>query len=106
MAGVNFIAGDVTVADMEDFEEKVGVPLIDALQAVDEGEQKDTKVLTGLIWIAARREDPALTFEDARHLPLSTLTISENREARRARPTKAAPKKSGSKSKTASKKRA
>lgn len=110
MSIVTIVEAKLCVADMEDFEERVGSPLLEALEALKAKDAKtpDTTTLTGLIWIAKRHEEPDFTFEEARFVPISELVVDQeanpNRAARRAKPSgqktkSAATKKPASKSK-------
>ena len=54
------------LVDQMDFERKVGMTVYKAVSSMpDEGEEWDVPaaVVVGLAWIAARRSDPELTFE-------------------------------------------
>lgn len=83
---------DLTIGDMEDFEEGVGKPLHEALKpvpATDEDGNKlfdekgrpemtvqlSAKSLRYLIWIVKRHSDPSFTAEDARKVKVGQLVI-------------------------------
>lgn len=82
----------LTIGDLEDFEEVVGEPLYDSLQAkpvldhdgnkvLDEKGRPElatkisTKALKALIWITQRVENPEFTIEDARNVRVGALEI-------------------------------
>jgi hypothetical protein len=81
----------LTIGDLEDFEDVVGVPLYDALKpkAVYEDGQKvldekgrplletqiSTKALKALIWITQRIENAEFTLDDARRVRVSALEL-------------------------------
>ncbi|WP_326827361.1 hypothetical protein [Streptomyces sp. NBC_01751] len=82
----------LTIGDLEDFEDVVGVPLYDALQpkpvigsdgkkVLDEKgrpelqTQMSTKALKALIWITQRIEKPDFSLEDARNVKVSALEL-------------------------------
>ena len=104
MAKLVFNENDLTIGDMEDFEDAVGVPLTEALKPVkvrddegnlvrhscaesgcdesckDNGRPEETvnmtaKVLKALIWIASRQDNPDFTLEDARNVKVTELDI-------------------------------
>jgi hypothetical protein len=82
----------LTIGDLEDFEDTVGVPLYDVLQpkpvigpdgkkVLDEKgrpemqTQISTKALKALIWITQRIEKPEFTLDDARRVRVSELEL-------------------------------
>lgn len=81
----------LTIGDLEDFEDVVGVALYDALKpkpVLEDGKkvlddsgrpvletQISTKALKALIWITQRVEKPEFTLEDARRVRVSALEL-------------------------------
>jgi hypothetical protein len=82
----------LTIGDLEDFEDTVGVALYDALQpkpvigpdgkkVLDEKGRPEmqtqitTKALKALIWITQRIEKPEFTLDDARRVRVSELEL-------------------------------
>lgn len=82
----------LTIGDLEDFEDVVGLPLYDALQPkpvrdangrklLDEKgrpemqTQISTKALKALIWITQRMEKPGFSLDDARAVKVSALEL-------------------------------
>ncbi|CCF83649.1 hypothetical protein [Nitrolancea hollandica] len=68
---LNIDPNDFTLGDIEDFEAYCGQPfeLLLGKGAVVSG-----KMLTALIWVIKRREDPSYTTEQARTIKLSDFT--------------------------------
>lgn len=83
---------DLTIGDLEDFEEGVGATLDESLKRYpvvdDEGNKVfdakgrpetevrlSAKALRHLVWIVKRKEDPAFTAEDARNLKVASLEV-------------------------------
>jgi hypothetical protein len=89
---IRFDEDELTLGDLEDFEDTVGVPLFEALKpkpVLDEDGNKVTdekgrpqmgvelsaKALKGLVWIVLRQERPGFTLEDARNVKVAALEI-------------------------------
>lgn len=105
MSIATLVEQNLCVADMEDFEQAVGVPLLDTLEKLKADEMPSNQILTGLIWIAKRHEDSDFTMEDARHVPLSELIIDARTNPTRAeRRAKTGVKKTAAKKTTAKRK--
>lgn len=98
MTALSLNPEDLSIGDLEDFEEITGMQLQKALEAKpvldDEGNQvKDekgrplreaqlsTKVLKALVFLTKRREDPTFTIEDARNVKVTELNFTEADEA-------------------------
>lgn len=92
MAKLVFNENELTIGDLEDFEDAIGVPLAEALKPVsvrdEEGNlvrdekgrpvqevQMSARVLKGLVWIASRQENPEFTLADARNVKVTELDI-------------------------------
>jgi len=93
MTSMTFDENNLTIGDLEDFEDAIGVPLTEALKPVpvrdpetneivrdEKGRPEQTinmsaKVLKGLIWIANRHENPDFSLEDARSVKVTELDI-------------------------------
>lgn len=105
LSKIVFNENDLTIGDLEDFEDAIGVPLTKAIQPVtlkdedgktvrhncDEDECEDDpckdngrpvqtvnisgKVLKGLVWIAKRQDDETFSLEDARKVKVTELDI-------------------------------
>lgn len=88
---------DLTIGDLEDFEDFIGTPFNEAFKprpVVDEnGErvfdakgrpemsvQVTAKVLRCLVWIVRRKVDPAFTLEDARNVRVSQLELVDGED--------------------------
>lgn len=86
---------DLTIGDLEDFEEVTGVSLQEALKPVpllDENGEKvfdekgrpitevqvSTKTLKGLVWIIGRKENPSFSLTDARNVKVTSLEIESD----------------------------
>lgn len=86
---------DLTLGDLEDFEDAVGVSLMDALKQTpikdpETGEvvrdekgraqmqvNVSAKALKGLVWITQRRENPEFSLEDARNVRVAAIELAE-----------------------------
>lgn len=85
---------DLSIGDLEDFEEITGESLTDALKARpvldDEGKRVfdakgrplsearlSAKVIKALVFLTKRRDVPGFTLEDARHVRISELKFAE-----------------------------
>lgn len=97
---------DLTLGDLEDYEDYVGMPLADALKERpiigDDGQvvrdergrpkkevQLTIKALTGIVWVVERTANPDFTVEDARKVKVSELEIDESpAETRESRDVK------------------
>jgi hypothetical protein len=70
---------DLTVGDLEDFEDIVGRPIGEVLprtRAEAKGWVPSAKVLKALVFIAKRRDDPGFTIEDARRVRVTELELA------------------------------
>lgn len=98
MSALNLNPEDLSLGDLEDFENITGKSLQDALAAKpvldDNGKQvKDAKgrplreaqlsitVIKALVYLTKRRENPAFTLEDARNVKVTELNFTEADEA-------------------------
>jgi hypothetical protein len=95
MSALNLNPEDLSIGDLEDFEEITGMQLQKALEAKpvidpDTGKQvKDakgrplrevqisTKVLKALVFLTKRRENPEFTLKDARDVKVTELNFAE-----------------------------
>jgi hypothetical protein len=85
---------DLSIGDLEDFEEITGQALTEALKSrpvldadgnrtFDEKgrplseAQLSAKVIKALVFLVKRRDNPAFTLEDARHVRISDLKFAE-----------------------------
>ncbi len=64
-----FDINELDLGELEDFAEATG---IDPMQLQD-GWQPTLKAVRAFVWLIRRREDPALTLEDARRVKVSEL---------------------------------
>jgi hypothetical protein len=81
---------DLTLGDLEDFEDACGIPLADAVRPIpitdewgnvvkdDDGRpativKLSIKQIKALVWIAGRKTDPTFTLADARDVRVSEL---------------------------------
>lgn len=60
---------DLTLAECEEFEAETGV----LITSLDEGGEVPIKVLTALVWLTKRRDEPSFTLDDARKVKLSSV---------------------------------
>lgn len=89
---IRFDEDNLTLGDLEDFEDAAGVPLFDALKPVptfdDEGEKvrdekgrpvmevkMSAKTLKALVWIVLRAEREGFTLDDARNVKVAALEM-------------------------------
>jgi hypothetical protein len=93
---------DITVEEAELIEDYSGLSLEDFFKEIgtyhDENKNPPMKLLTPIIWIAGRRDDPKFTIEQARKVKFSELQSPEgnapapagesNGTAKRTRPKK------------------
>lgn len=92
MAKLIFDENNLTIGDLEDFEDATGVELQNALKPVplrddegnlvrnDKGEVErgveiKPKMLKALVWIANRHDDESFTLDDARRVKVTELEI-------------------------------
>ena len=66
---MNLNVDDLTLGELEDIEEKTGVNVA----TLKQGAAPPTKVLTALVWVMKRREDPSFTYEMARETKVTAL---------------------------------
>ena len=52
--------GALTAPDAKEFRKAVGIPLAAVLSGAQDG---DIDVIAGLVWLARRKDEPALTYE-------------------------------------------
>ena len=69
MSEFTFDLDKVTVGDIVDIEETVGMPWDDIVDM----DSPPTKVLLAMLWIVKRRDNPEFTLEDARNTPLAEV---------------------------------
>lgn len=89
---IKFDEDNLTLGDLEDFEDATGVELFDALKPVtvkdDDGKpvrdekgrpvqevQLSAKSLKALVWIVLRAERPGFSLDDARNIKVAALEI-------------------------------
>jgi len=77
---------ELTIGDLEDFEDIVGSPWEDIRPGPDSAVKMSTKAIKALVFIARRKTDPSFTLEMARDVKLGELRI----EPLRSDPTPAA----------------
>ena len=80
MTALRFDENEITVGDLEDFEDITGRPLEEVLAEFRDRKPEDTslpplKVLKAIIFLAKRHEDPAFTAAMARDVKISELEI-------------------------------
>ena len=66
---MNLNVDDLTLGELEDIEERTGVNVA----TLRGGGPPPSKVLTALVWVMKRREDPSFTYEQARELKVTEL---------------------------------
>lgn len=73
---------DVDGLEARDFRQAVGMPLLDATAAALRGEIDTLELAAGVMWILDRRENPAMTYEDAlRSVSYATVKMPEEADA-------------------------
>ena len=73
----------LTLGDLEDFEDFVGQDLFAVIPTTEEQAAEfkpSAKVLTGIVWIVKRAENPDFTIEDARHTKIADLDLKFGEE--------------------------
>lgn len=65
---------DLTLGDMADLEEHVGIPGSEIFSQLSEGDWS-AKMFEGLVLVTARRDNPDFTIEDARNVRLADLEM-------------------------------
>lgn len=79
---------ELTIGDLEDFEEAAGVAFEDAFVAGPDGNVKPSlKAIKAIVWVVKRQSDPGFTLDDARNVKLVELEIGS--EAEGSAPTSA-----------------
>lgn len=73
---IRFSEDDLTIGDLEDFEEIVGASIDDAFQ---DGKSVSTKTLKAVVFITKRRDNPDFTLEDARKVKVSELVLEPSK---------------------------
>jgi hypothetical protein len=72
---------DLTIGDLEDFEDIVGMSFDDAMAPGPDGKPKvTTKALKALVFLSKRREDPTFTLDDARAIKVSELQVGSEED--------------------------
>ncbi len=79
---IDFSTGDLTLEEAEDFEEYTGVhpgDLAKLLKPDADGKataNPPTRIVTAIVWIFGRREDPTFTLVRARGMKFSELNFT------------------------------
>lgn len=63
---------ELTLGDLDDFEETVGESFFDCIKP---GVMPSTKALLALVWITERKSDPTYTLAQAREVKVGDLDI-------------------------------
>lgn len=71
---VEFDINDLSLGDAEDLEEYTGLSVMELDGALRAG-KVSTRVVTGIIWIMKRREDPSFTLAQARAIKFAELEV-------------------------------
>lgn len=71
---ITFDINALSLEDAEDLEEYTGIPVMKLSAALEAG-AVPTKVLTAMVWILKRREDPSFTLAAARALRFNDLEV-------------------------------
>lgn len=69
---------DLTIGDLEDFEDVVGEPLMGFVG--NTGKAMSAKVMKALVWITRRRDDEGFSLEDAAAVKVSALDWAGDEE--------------------------
>lgn len=89
---------DLTLGDLEDFEELVGKPIDEVVKPVPVTDEfgarvfdakgrpemtvkVPTKAVIALVWLSQRRDNPEFTLADARKVRVGSLVMTETNEA-------------------------
>ena len=73
-APLTIVLDDLTIGDLEDFEDITGKPLDEAMALGPNGQPKvSPKVMKALVFLTLRKTDPSFTLEDARNVKVSAL---------------------------------
>lgn len=95
---IRFDEDELTLGDLEDFEDATGQALFDAIKPVvvrdDEGNvvtdergrpekavKISAKAMKALVWIVLRAERPGFTLDDARAIKVTALEMVDNSES-------------------------
>jgi hypothetical protein len=68
--------GALTLGDIEDVEEAAGLSFSAIVEQLGGERLPPARVLTALVWVFRRKENPDYTLDEARHLKLSEVRIS------------------------------
>jgi hypothetical protein len=72
-SGLAFDPDDLTIGEMEQFEDVVGQTMTSALS---DPSNMSAKALKAIVWIVNRRTNPEYTLEDAASVKVSSLDVS------------------------------
>jgi len=64
---------DLTIQDLQDFEDEVGKPLSEAV-----GDNMSARALKALVWVVKRAEDPNFTLDDAGKIKVEELDLGDD----------------------------
>lgn len=70
---VDFNPDDMTFGDMIDFEDVAGIPIT----ALEKDQAISSRVLLAMVWIGARRDNPAFTIDEARALKVDQVNFTD-----------------------------
>lgn len=71
----NVDLGELTLGDIEDVEEAAGMSFSAIVDELGGERLPPARVLTALVWVSRRREDPDYSLETARSLRLSDVRV-------------------------------
>ena len=71
-----------TLGELEDLEEATGMGWEEVVERVERG-NPSVKMLTAVLWIVRRRDDPAFTLADARATRITAVKVDEQVPAKK-----------------------
>ncbi len=78
---LQFSEADLTVGDLEDIEDYTGQPFTGLNVDGNGNTNLSAKMLTALIWVTQRHEDPEFTVEQARQVKVTEIEVASQNGA-------------------------
>lgn len=73
-----FDADSMTMGEADDFEAATGWPVARLYELIDKKKNPPMKITNVLIWFTLRREDPTVTLQQVRDMPLGSIEWVKN----------------------------